>query len=169
MDWTPLTTRTIDLGYEQILTLEGRPGTRVRVLYGAMWLTEEGDPRDVFARCGQEVTLGSDGRSVIEGLGHARVQVIEPRRPSALARAGKRLAHVWEALWARRPVREIFGRSALMALAIVVSIAVLHVAVPGPLVAVATPTLTAQGQPQGALHAVLDSLASARTGFLAVN
>lgn len=164
MNWTPLTTRTIDLGYEQLLTLEGRPGTRVRVLYGAMWLTEEGDPRDVFAGCGEEVTLGSHGRSVIEGMGAARVEVIEPARRSLLAHVGKRLAHAWEAMWASQPARDVFGRSALMVLAIVVSAALLHVAVPGPLVLNAAPVVV-QAQPEGTLGTVLDGVASARTAF----
>lgn len=169
MNWTPTTTRTIDLGYEQLLTFEGRPGTRVRVLYGSMWLTEEGDLRDVIAHCGEEVTLSSDGRSVIEGLGAARVQVIEPGRLSKLAAIGRRLARVWEAVWSRRP-RDMFARSVLMVLAIAVSIAVLHIAAPGPL-AWHGVTVTAQSRakPDGTLGTVLDALATAGTGFLAVN
>ncbi len=170
MNWTPTTTRTIDLGYEQLLTLQGRPGTRLRVLYGSMWLTEEGDLRDVFARCGDEVTLSSDGLSVIEGIGAARVQVIEPRRAAPLAAAGKRLVHVWQTIRARRPWRDVFARSVLMGLAVMVSIAVLHVAVPGPLAwHDAAQPMQAQAKPDGALGALLDSLASAGTGFLAVN
>jgi hypothetical protein len=172
MNWTPVTTRTIDLGYEQLLTLQGRPGTRVRVLYGAMWLTEEGDLRDVFARCGDEVTLESGGLSVIEGVGPARVQVIEPRPVSKLAQAAKRLAHVWDAMQARRSLRDVFARSVLMGLAAIVSIAVLHIAVPGPL-ALQTTTMTAQAhvqaRPDGTFGTVPDGLASARTGFLTVN
>jgi hypothetical protein len=169
MNWTIATTRTIDLGYEQLLTFEGRPGTRIRVLYGAMWLTEEGDLRDVFARCGDEVTLSSSGRSVVEGIGPARVQVIEPQRPSRLAAVGRRLAHVREALWARRP-REVFARSVMLLLAIVVSMAVLHLAVPGPLARIdTTRTAQAPAATDGVAGAVLTDLAGAKTGFLAVN
>jgi Protein of unknown function (DUF2917) len=79
-EWGPMLTRTVDLGYDQLLVLEARPGMRVRVLYGNMWLTEEGFAQDVFAGSGDEVALKSRGLAVVEGLGLARVQVIEPQR-----------------------------------------------------------------------------------------
>lgn len=78
--WGPTTVRTVDLGYDQLLVLQGRPGTRVRVLYGNAWLTEEGCAQDIFAGSGGEVALHGGGRTVVEGLGVARVQVIEPPR-----------------------------------------------------------------------------------------
>lgn len=76
-NWTAGTSRTVDLGYEQLLVLESKPGMKVRVLYGNLWLTEEGTSQDVFAGSGSEVALKSRGRAVIEGLGEARVQVVE--------------------------------------------------------------------------------------------
>ena len=79
MNWGPTLTRTVDLGYEQMLLLESRPETRIKVVYGGIWLTEEGLPQDVFAGGGDEVQLKSHGRAVVEGLGYARVQVMEPR------------------------------------------------------------------------------------------
>lgn len=78
MDWGPTLTRTVDLGYEQLLLLDSRPQTRVKVIYGGVWLTEEGSPEDVFAASGDEVALHSGGVAVVEGLGYARVQVTEP-------------------------------------------------------------------------------------------
>ncbi len=172
MNWMTTTTRTIDLGYEQLLTFHGRPGTRVRVLYGSMWLTEEGDPRDVFVHCGDEVALSSTGLSVIEGIGAARVQLIEPHvgEPRApKARLGQRVARLVDALRARR-WRGLFARSMLMMLAIAVSATLLHVAVPGPLVMHATPQVAAaQSAPTGAMGLVLDAVASAGVAFLAAN
>ncbi|HYS13872.1 MAG TPA: DUF2917 domain-containing protein, partial [Burkholderiaceae bacterium] len=109
MDWANTTTRTIDLGYEQLLTFVGRPGTRVRVLYGSMWLTEEGYEQDVFACCGDEVMLKSGGLSVIEGLGAARVQVIEPGFPPVLASIAKQSRRVWQGLRPRVGVRDVFA------------------------------------------------------------
>lgn len=78
MDWGPTTVRTVDLGYEQMLLLEGRPCTKVKVIYGGIWLTEEGRQQDVFAATGDEVALRSRGLAVVEGLGYARVEVMEP-------------------------------------------------------------------------------------------
>jgi len=79
MDLGPTLTKTVDLGYEQMLLLESRPQTRIRVIYGGIWLTEEGLPDDVFAGSGDEVQLKSHGLAVVEGLGYARVQVMESR------------------------------------------------------------------------------------------
>lgn len=84
-EWSAATSRTVDLGYDQLLVLEARPGVRIRVLYGNLWLTEEGTAQDVFAGSGAEVALKSRGRAVIEGLGLARVQVIEPASTAVLA------------------------------------------------------------------------------------
>jgi hypothetical protein len=61
-----------------MLLLESRPCTRIKVIYGGVWLTEEGRPDDVFAKHGEEVALKSHGLAVVEGLGYARVQVSEP-------------------------------------------------------------------------------------------
>jgi hypothetical protein len=71
------TVRTVDLGYEQMLVLEHGPGARVHVLFGGIWLTEEGLPEDVFARGGQVVALRSRKRALLEALGPTRVEVIE--------------------------------------------------------------------------------------------
>jgi hypothetical protein len=75
-DWQ--TSRTVDLDYDQLMVLEDRPGTRVRVLYGQLWLTEEGRAQDLFIGSGGEVALRGRGRAVLEGLGRARVQLLSP-------------------------------------------------------------------------------------------
>lgn len=36
--WRLTTTRTVDLGYEQMLILEGIPGLRVNVIFRGVWL-----------------------------------------------------------------------------------------------------------------------------------
>jgi hypothetical protein len=99
-EWGPATSRTVDLGYDQLLVLESRRGTKVRVLYGSLWLTEEGTAQDVFAGSGDEVALKARGRAVIEGLGVARVQVIEPTRSAKFRRW---LRSVTRRIAARRP------------------------------------------------------------------
>ena len=112
MDWGPTLTRTVDLGYEQMLLLESRPRTRVKVIYGGIWLTEEGLVQDVFASSGDEVALKSRGLAVVEGLGYARVQVMEPpigwnaglafvRRAISAMVAGLRRLPPWQRLPSR--------------------------------------------------------------------
>ena len=77
--------RTIDLGHEQMLVIEDRPGSCIRVLLGGVWLTEERHLQDRFARAGGTLCLQAPGRAVLEAMGHTRLQVVEPLRQ---ARAG---------------------------------------------------------------------------------
>jgi hypothetical protein len=105
MDWGPTLVRTIDLGYEQMLLLESRPQTRVKVIYGGVWLTEEGLAQDVFAASGEEVALQSRGLAVVEGLGYARVQVMEaPAGWRAVGTAARRVFDSVEAWFHRLPL-----------------------------------------------------------------
>jgi hypothetical protein len=129
MSWE--TVRTIDLGYEQMLALRGRRGTRVRVLYGALWLTEEGEAGDRFAAGGEEVVLKSRGLALLEGLGAARVQLVEPPRETWRARLAGALRVARHRLAAQR-LRAAAVRAALFAGAAAVSLAVLEAAIPGP-------------------------------------
>jgi hypothetical protein len=96
MGWEPQVVRTVDLGYEQLLVLESQRGAVIRVLHGGVWLTQEGLARDIFAERGAELPLDGDGRVVVEGLGAARVQLIDGAYFSStrkwLQAAGHRLA-----------------------------------------------------------------------------
>jgi hypothetical protein len=102
MDWGPTLTRTVDLGYEQMLLLESHPRTRIKVIYGGIWLTEENRAQDVFASSGDEVALKSRGLAVIEGLGYARVQVAEAPAGWRFVTGVARSAMAALTSWARR-------------------------------------------------------------------
>lgn len=82
---------TIDLGYEQMLTFDGGPGSRLRVLYGATWLTGEGERSDAVVRAGDEVSL-RDGRTLVQALEPSRLQIVRGAggRLQALRRALRR-------------------------------------------------------------------------------
>ena len=87
------TLRTLDLPGGGLVPFASIPGGRVRVLYGRVWLTEEGDTRDAFLASGEEAGLAGRGLAVIEALGPARIELIEEvRGPSLLARAAAALA-----------------------------------------------------------------------------
>lgn len=90
--------RTIDLGYEQMMIFDDGRGERVRVLYGATWLTGEGDGEDAVLRPGAEHALG-DGRTLVAALEPTRLQVLggTAQRRSWLRTLYTR---VWR--WARR-------------------------------------------------------------------
>jgi hypothetical protein len=97
-----MTVRTIDLGYEQLLMFESRPGARVRVLYGSVWLTEEGLPHDTIVGGGDEVALRARGAALLESLAPACVEIVEDaphrwRRLTDVAGAFARAVRRWRA------------------------------------------------------------------------
>ena len=67
---------TIDLGHDQMLVFDGGRSGRMRVLFGATWLTQEGETQDTILYAGGELPFGG-ARTVIEGLGQTRVQIAE--------------------------------------------------------------------------------------------
>jgi hypothetical protein len=75
-DWT--TVRTIDLDRDQLLVVDSADGTRVRVLYGAVWLTAERDQQDYFAHTGDELVVDHARRALIESLGMTRLEIHRP-------------------------------------------------------------------------------------------
>jgi len=93
MAMTVETVTTINLDHEQMFVFKGGPQARVRVLYGATWLTEEGRPGDAVIRSGEELPLHG-GRVVLEGLAPARVQIVATSRRGALRRAADGLSRV---------------------------------------------------------------------------
>ena len=113
MNEFPTTLRTLDLPGGSLLPFTSIPGQRVRVLYGRVWLTAEGDTRDAFLASGEEVSLGSRGLAVIEALGPARIELIEAvRGPSRIADAVAALASRVRALlrpWTPRSPRPLRG------------------------------------------------------------
>jgi hypothetical protein len=97
------TVTTVDLGYEQLFVFEGGREARVRVLYGATWLTEEGQPGDAIVGAGGEVALHG-GRAVVEGLGPTRLQIVESHPNGSLQDAARWLQRL------ARNLRERAGR-----------------------------------------------------------
>lgn len=76
------TLRTIELSSEQLMAVEAGPGERLRVLYGAAWLTQEGEWGDAVLRPGAEWRLRS-GPALIQALGPTRLQMLGAGRPPA--------------------------------------------------------------------------------------
>ena len=69
--------RTLDLAGGTLMPFPSAPGERVRVIYGRVWLTEEGDLNDILLANDEEVALGGRGLAVIEALTPARIQLLE--------------------------------------------------------------------------------------------
>jgi hypothetical protein len=53
-------------------------GARVRVVDGLVWATTSNSPEDIWLGKGQEHTIRTPGRTVIESLGQATVELIPP-------------------------------------------------------------------------------------------
>lgn len=64
---------TIDLDGGQLTIFEAMPGERVRLVSGAAWLTQEGEPGDSVLQPGDELPLHS-GRVLVGALGRARLR-----------------------------------------------------------------------------------------------
>ena len=95
MDWGPMLTRTVNLNYDQMLMIESHPRQRVKVIYGGVWLTEQGQSRDAWMTNGDEVYLKTRGAALLQGLGATRLQIIEaPRVHGVMAALRGMVAHV---------------------------------------------------------------------------
>jgi len=68
--------RTVDLPIGSVVPFKPAAGERVRVLFGRVWITEEGSPHDAFIGSGEEMRLGGGGLAVVEALGPARIQLV---------------------------------------------------------------------------------------------
>jgi hypothetical protein len=105
------TVTTIDLGYEQMFVFDGGRDSRVRVLYGATWLTEEGQAADAILRAGEEAPLHG-GEVLVEALASTRLQFIELRWHSLTQRIARWLGRVG------RSIRRLLARNQLGASAV---------------------------------------------------
>lgn len=108
----PAVFKTLDLPGGTLLPFASVPGERVRVLCGQVWLTEEGSLRDAFLAGGEEVSLDTRGLAVIETLGAARIQLVEPRGMSNSMRGVRRMTRWLSALWLRQFRRPVAARAA---------------------------------------------------------
>lgn len=69
----------------QVVGLRAAKGARLRVLRGALWVTQEGDRRDVLLRTRQDIALERGGATVLHALKATRLRFEPPRRALAPA------------------------------------------------------------------------------------
>jgi hypothetical protein len=67
---------TLDRG--EFLRLDRAHGHTVAVCGGAVWLTQDGDERDVFLRANERFVLEERGHVLIEALAPTQLLVLEP-------------------------------------------------------------------------------------------
>ena len=113
MRYEPTVLKTLDLPGGTLIPFASVPGGRVRVVFGRVWLTEEGSLRDAFLGTGEEVSLDSHGLAVIETLAAARIQLVEPVAMSkTLLAVARRLTRWLSAWWLRQFRRPVVAHEA---------------------------------------------------------
>ncbi|MCA3180649.1 MAG: DUF2917 domain-containing protein [Burkholderiales bacterium] len=66
----------IELDGGQTLRLQDAQGASVVVVAGEVWLTQEGDPKDVVLAAGEGHVVERGGLSVLQALDDARVTIV---------------------------------------------------------------------------------------------
>jgi hypothetical protein len=70
--WTRTTVR---LARDGVLGIDDGRGLRLRVAAGAVWLTQQGDGRDVVLRAGESFVIDRPGRTVVQALDPAELSL----------------------------------------------------------------------------------------------
>ena len=86
--------KTVDLPGGTLIPFPSIPGERLRILYGQVWLTEEGDLNDAFLGQGEEISLQGRGLAVLEAIKPARIEWLKPAEPFAPGRFLRKWAKV---------------------------------------------------------------------------
>ncbi|KAB2926541.1 MAG: DUF2917 domain-containing protein [Dechloromonas sp.] len=76
------------------LSLRGARGLRVVCTAGTIWLTEDGEPGDVFLLPGQSHRLAGNGLALVESIGGGKMRLERPERLAVLRRSVQRLIDV---------------------------------------------------------------------------
>lgn len=70
---TAVPTRIVRLSRHEVRTFAGRPGLRIASHGGSVWITQDGDLRDVVIDAGQSHALDRDGPVYVQALDDAWV------------------------------------------------------------------------------------------------
>jgi len=92
------------IALEREASLRVEPGTRVEIacLSGVLWITQEGDARDLFLASGESLRLLSRGRTMITALEPSMIRVADvPRVLHAWSARVERSLALWRRLRAR--------------------------------------------------------------------
>ena len=72
------TTSDIVLARGEILTLDGAEGARITSLGGIVWITQDGDLRDIVLSDGEAFELDRPTPAIVQAFELARVSITEP-------------------------------------------------------------------------------------------
>jgi Protein of unknown function (DUF2917) len=77
----------IRLSKRDVLSLRGRPGARIESRSGSVWVTQDGDLRDVVLSAGEAHVLDREGPVLVQALDAAQV-LLQPAEAPAPTLAG---------------------------------------------------------------------------------
>lgn len=97
--WISFGKSTVTLDAKQTLALKHARGMEVTCVEGVIWLSTEGDARDILLTPGRSFTLATNGLTVMEGMPHATIRL--ERRASWPQNAVGRLIQAALARWQR--------------------------------------------------------------------
>ena len=78
----------------QTASLRDAQGTRIEPLSGSLWITQEGEGRDIVLGPGEEVVLDRKGKAVLHAFTQSLVLVVESRPVAPGTPWWTRLGHV---------------------------------------------------------------------------
>jgi len=87
-----LNARTVCLTRTQALTLDDARGSSIRCHAGRVWITQNGDPRDIVLVSGESFTLDRDSPAIVTAIRDASIEV-SPVPVSSNAQ--RPVAHLW--------------------------------------------------------------------------
>src|SRR5687767_6949182 len=88
--------KDLHLAHHAIHSLPDAAGVQIRCIEGTVWLTLDGDPRDIILEAGDVFTVPEHRRTLIYALQPSRVSLVSPAVLPLLDRA--------------RPLGHVFGR-----------------------------------------------------------
>lgn len=75
------------LAKDSLLRIRRGRGQTVMVLEGLAWVTQDGDPRDIFVGAGESFTLDCPQMTLVQALEDTRLIVLAPLRSAQVVRA----------------------------------------------------------------------------------
>jgi hypothetical protein len=79
-----LNTPPVCLAKSQAVTLTDAVGSEITCLGGALWITQDEDPRDIVLQSGESFTLDRKGPAIVWALAASSVEMVPARRAGGL-------------------------------------------------------------------------------------